>query len=428
MLIPFAIVLASLLAFAPRPPSADALDLLVRQLRYEELEARLASTPVGSDHDYFAGILANREGRPAESIRLLEQTLPQIQTQNPARMAIALETLADDYFKDCRYAEAIGAYENLFNNFSKQIDKSDLQSLKDDYSTVKLLKNAPAQTISIDGPVRVPTHRSTIDSIDTELTVNGVTASWILDTGANISTVSASFARRLGLQPSTEQARTQGSTGAENRVRVAILPEMRLGAATVHNIVLLVLDDKNLDVTIGPGKHYKIDAIVGYPVFQALGVLTFSTNGELAAGAAANHAGTGARLFMNKLTPLLECGVNGRPLLFSFDTGANGSEFSARYYREFPWALRSSERKPFAFGGAGGAKRINTYVLPEVILTIDGASAALKNVPVIPVPIEPDIDKVYGNLGRDLIAGFRSFTVDFANMRFSLGPKVAQTN
>jgi predicted aspartyl protease len=358
----------------------------------------------------------------------LRQTLPEIENENPARAAIALESLADDYVKTCRYAEAIGAYANLFDNFSKQIDKSDLRSLKDDYSTVRLLENAPAQTISIDGPVRIQTHRGPIGSIDAELTVNGITASWILDTGANFSTMSASFARRLGLELSTGEAQTQGSTGAESRLHIAILPELKLSAATVHNVVVLVLDDKSLDITTGPGKHHSIDAIVGYPVFQALGSVTFTKAGEFAAAASAEQTGSAARLFMNKLTPLIECGVNGRQLLFAFDTGANGSEFSVRYYREFPAAFQSLDRKPLLFGGAGGAKRVEVYVLAQAILTIDGASAALRQVPVVPVPIVSDIDQVYGNLGRDLVEGFQSFTLDFVKMQFRLGPKTAHTN
>jgi hypothetical protein len=32
------------------------------------------------------------------------------------------------------------------------------------------------------------------------------------------------------------------------------------------------------------------------------------------------------------------------------------------------------------------------------------------------------MDKVYGNLGRDLVETFPSFTIDFANMRFFIEP------
>ncbi|MGH9613397.1 MAG: hypothetical protein ACRD4P_09990 [Bryobacteraceae bacterium] len=145
-----------------------------------------------------------------------------------------------------------------------------------------------------------------------------------------------------------------------------------------------------------------------------------SYRGKFEAGTAAEQPGTGTRLFMNKLTPLIECSVDGRTL-FSFDTGANGSEFSARYYREFVSMFRSLPRVPSTTGGAGGIKKIDVYILPRVFLTVGGTRVALHRVPVSPAPFESAMDETYGNLGRDLVAGFQSFTLDFANMRFRLG-------
>lgn len=112
----------------------------------------------------------------------------------------------------------------------------------------------------------------------------------------------------------------------------------------------------------------------------------------------------------------------GRKLLFSFDTGATSSVFSVRYYREFPSAFRSLKRKSYGVPDAGGVKNIPAYVLPQAVLTVGEAKAALHWVAVIPVPIGTGLDKVYGNPGRDLISGFRSFTLDFVNMRFTLEP------
>lgn len=73
-------------------------------------------------------------------------------------------------------------------------DKTELKSTEDDYHTVVLLKDAPPQTISFEGGGRVdvPTHRNPVlDAIEGKLKVNGVEESWIFDTGANLSTVSA---------------------------------------------------------------------------------------------------------------------------------------------------------------------------------------------------------------------------------------------
>ena len=46
----------------------------------------------------------------------------------------------------------------------------------------------------------------------------------------------------------------------------------------------------------------------------------------------------------------------------------------------------------------------------------------LHGVPVLP-RLGTDGDNFFGNLGRDLTDPYSSFTIDFANMRFALGPK-----
>ncbi|HTD22809.1 MAG TPA: aspartyl protease family protein [Terriglobales bacterium] len=409
---------------ATLPQSTTALDVDVKELRYEELEAALDTVAAGAEHDYFAGVLANREGRAAESIPLLQRSLPAIKTRNPTRTAVALSTLADDYVKSYRYADATATYQELLKHFSEQLDKVELQDVEDGYNTARLLQDAPPQSVSIDGPVRVPTHRSSLGTIDAELTVNGVKASWVLDTGANFSVVTASFARRLRLQISKEEAQTQGITGAENHLHVAILPELKLGAASVHNVVLLVLDDDSLELPAGAFRRYRIDAVLGYPVFEALGRITFTSDGELDAGVAAAQATSGGRLFMNEMTPLLESTVSGRKLLFSFDTGAARSMFFERYYREFSSIFVSLKKESFGIAGAGGQKKVDTYYLRQAVFTVGEAEATLDRVPVMTKPMGIILEKCYGNLGRDLMGNFRSVTIDFANMRLALGEKL----
>jgi predicted aspartyl protease len=284
-----------------------------------------------------------------------------------------------------------------------------------------LLRNAPPQTIAFDGRIDLPTHRNPVlDSIETNLTVNGVEQPWILDTGANFSTVSASFASKLKVRVSQDVAQTQGITGAENKLHVALLPEMKLGGATIRNVVLLVLDDNNLNVQTGKKTHYQVNAVLGYPVLQALKRITFTKDGHFFAGPDSPSGQGGARLYMNELTPLLECEVENRRILFSFDTGANGTVLSDRYYRDFPDQFKGLKKKPHEMSGAGGMQKTTAFYLPQVQLVVGQAHPVLHDVPVLGT----DMDRLYGNLGRDLVDPYRSFTIDFESVRFLLGNKL----
>jgi hypothetical protein len=403
-----------------QPASSADLDLYVKNYDYAQLEQDVDAMPQSPDRDYFRGVLANRTNRLADSIELLTAVLPQLESSAPERAAVALDALADDYVKSFRYDDAIPMYEKLLSNFSSHSGAVEKQSTEDDYHAVLLLKGAPPQTISFAGAIDLATHRNPVlGTIDADLTVNGVEQSWILDTGANFSTVSASFAAKLGVQLSRDSAQTEGITGAENKLQVAILPEMKLGGATIRNVVLLVLDDANLNVPTGK-THYQINAVLGYPVMQALQRITFTKDGHFLAGPDSPFGRDGARLYMDELTPLLECDVENRKLLFSFDTGADESALSDRYRHEFPYAFKGLHKKPYGMGGAGGVKIMRAYYLPEVRLGVGQAHPALYKVPVVP-PIGSDIDRRYGNLGRDLVDPYTSFTIDFGNMSFLLG-------
>jgi hypothetical protein len=405
----------------------DGADLEVKELRFDKLEARLRTMPAGAERDYFAGVLANATGQITESIRLLNSALPLLRTSRLDRAAVALEDLADDYNKSFRYADAARADDDLLTHFSGQLRPEELQSAKDDAGVMQILREAPAQTITWDGAVRLKTERNPLNSMNVDLAVNGVRGPWLLDTGANLSVVSRSFAERLGLKllPGTAQT-TAGLTGIENPLRVALLPTLQMGGGTLHNVVVMVLNDANLNISLGKST-YQINGIIGYPVFQALGTITFLRDGEFAAGDKTQASGVGARMFMNGLTPIIECKVEGTDLPFSFDTGASDTDFLLRYYQRFHSESGSWKKAKNKTSGAGGTVKQKVYVQPHINLGVGDKTVSLKNVPIHTSGTGSNNAEVYGNLGQDVVANFESFTLDFSTMTFTLGAPLSPT-
>jgi hypothetical protein len=123
-------------------------------------------------------------------------------------------------------------------------------------------------------------------------------------------------------------------------------------------------------------------------------------------------------MFMQELTPLLNCKVEGHDLLFSFDTGASGTIFSLKFFRTFQDELKSLKKTNSAIAGAGGRRSLSSVKAPEVKIGIGDATAVLKNADVFTAPLGTDVDLLYGNMGRDVTNQFRSFTLDFKAMRF----------
>lgn len=404
---------------------ADGPDAQVKEFCLDDLEARLQAMQAGPEREYFAGVIANRTGHLEDSIRLLNDALSNIRVSEPARAAIALEALADDYNKSFRYDDAARTYDDLLAHFTAQLDPNRLQGTKDDSGVMHLLRGVPVQEITWQAPVRLKTERDAIGSVVTELQVNGVRGQWLLDTGANFSVVTRGFAQRLGLKPLPGFGQTTaGVTGIENPLQVAVLPLLQMGAATLRNVVVLILDDASLKVGLGH-QTYQINAIIGYPVFQALGAITFLREGVFEAGAAARQNAAGTRLYMKLLTPVIECGVEGKELPFTFDTGASASSLSVRYYNRFRAEVGSWKKGENTSGGAGGIVRRKIYLQPKLNLTIGDATATLENVSIFPEKMGSDLDELFGNLGQDVVARFESFTLDFSKMTFSLGRPLA---
>jgi hypothetical protein len=197
-----------------------------------------------------------------------------------------------------------------------------------------------------------------------------------------------------------------------------------MGGATLRNVVVIVLDDANLK--IGMGKQaYQINGIIGYPVYQALGAVTFLHGGGFEAGEKTRSSAARTRMYMKLLTPVIECAVEGKNLPFSFDTGASGTTLSARYYERFRSESGTWKKGKNKSGGAGGVVTRKVYLQPRVNLGIGDKTATLKMVPIFLSTMGSGIDDLYGNLGQDVVAGFDSFTLDFAAMTFSWGESLA---
>jgi hypothetical protein len=399
----------------------DGADLQLKEFRLDELQAALRIMPLGPEHDYFAGMLANRTNHISQSIQLLNSVLPALRTSRSDRAAIALQALADDYNKKFQYGDAARVYDDLLGHFSNQLKPEQLQGTKDDMGVMRILREAPAQTITWNGDVRLKTERNPMNSMNLVLTVNGVRGPWLLDTGANISVVSNSFAERLGLRflPGIAEAQA-GITGVENPLHVALLSTLEIGGATLHNVVVMVLEDANLNISLGKSA-YQIHGIIGYPVFQALGAIRFAQDGEFEAGDKARATGTGARMYMDHLSPIIECKVEGSSLPFNFDTGASETELFVRYYQRFRSESGTWKRGKTKTAGAGGVVKQKIYVQPQLNLDIGDKIVILKRVAIQTSRTGSENEFLYGNLGQDIVVNFESFTLDFSAMKFTLG-------
>jgi predicted aspartyl protease len=420
MLRALALTLCLLTASVAAQTQITKLDTDAAQLRYDDLALDLAQTPPGPEHDLFAGVLADRTSRFDDALRLLTP-LASAANLSPSRLALVLGSLADANLKLFRYAQASALYTRLLTTDPAGLPPNLLKDDQDDSDTLKLLLTAPPQTITIDGPVNLPTHSDPLGSIAADLTVHNITAPWILDTGANFTAISETFAHQLGLTFSTGTAHTQGATGAENPIHTAIIDTLPIGDATLHNVVVLILPDASLTIQLGKKKQYVIPAALGYPVFQALGIIRFTHDHHFLAGPTLPLTGDSSPIYMEKLNVLFSCRTHNHPRPFLFDSGANATTFFVPYYRDFLVDFLHEKQGTRRGYGVGGTSSDQVYILDHVDLELANRIVDLQHIAVFKTPQNTLADDYEGSLGRDLISSFDSLTLDLTHDRVYLG-------
>jgi|SRR5882762_2024622 len=132
-------------------------------------------------------------------------------------------------------------------------------------------------------------------------------------------------------------------------------------------------------------------------------------------------------MYLNELTPIVMCKVEGVDLPFSFDSGASSTDLLILYYERFRNESKAWKKGKTRVSGAGGTVKRRIYIQPQVKLVIGDKAVTLERVTIYTSGTGTASNAhLYGNLGQDVVANFESFTLDFSTMTFSLGKLLPQ--
>jgi len=412
--VPLLLLLFAAPLFSQHRSSVASLDTLIEQKDYLELERRLNHHPGGEDGDFFRGIVANRKNAVPESIRLLEPLVAKLAPKRPTwREQELLRTLADDYSKNFDYAKSADTFAVLLKRYNKTLPPEQLRSAHERRGAMQILRSSPKQNVDLNAPSMLASTRNELGLVEIPVVIGGRSELWVLDTGANTSVITESTARRIGLELLPGTAQTEGLTGAPVQFHVGVLPELKIGNTTFHNVELDVVEDKQFYIG-----GYQISGIIGYSLQSAMRRITLYADGRVGVNTEPTSE-SGSEMFMEEQMPAGAAQAAGKLLLFTLDTGAGGSTFSFRFYNTVKPRLTQAMQGYSELAGAGGTRKRRNYRLPELKMSIGGGDVTLKSAPVLPERVGGGsvVDLFFGNLGQDVFAAFRSFTFDFERMR-----------
>lgn len=260
------------------------------------------------------------------------------------------------------------------------------------------------------GSARVPLVWNDFGSQSADVAVNGVTSSWFVDTGAEITVVTESLARRMAVPIVADRIRV-GTTTADVFGKVGIIGRLSIGTAAVENVPVLILPDAQLMV----GNVHQIDGILGLPVMAAFGRVAWVDAGRsFALGEAAPKARPSSpRIYWHDEGLGVPVSTPRGILGAHLDTGANATDWREEGLTLLdPGTIAAATDEVAHVGGAGGVVEVKQKQLPLLTFRLGPVPVTLRKVSLNgPGPTSA------ARIGMDAVSQFGVFILDFEQMR-----------
>ena len=359
---------------------------------------------------FYRGVVACRFGQENTGIEVLRNFLA-LNADGPlARQAH--EEIAEAFERTYRYSDAARQWAEWLRLTPKE--DPDREGNANTQALLESLGDVRPERCLFGPDVPIHATHNRLGSWDVPVQINDVTGAWIFDTGANLSTVTESEAKRMGLTIHEVKAWVDGSTGQRNSLHIAVANTIRFGGAQVDNGVLLVLRDEALNIS---PLHYQISGILGLPVLRAIGRIGIGKSGEVVMGPSVPASAGPPNLYFDGQSPIVEIEHNRHQLQMFFDSGANATVL----YPSFRKALLSREQshlqnKREKTAGAGGTIYQRTSaVVPTLSIDLLGKEIELERISLLHEPPTGSSRYRDGVIGMDALR--EGLLIDFPAMR-----------
>ena len=310
------------------------LNQLLEQKDYFRLSEQLQINKEKISKDrflYYKAFVDNAFGENTQSIAQVEVLLETYKTNfNDSIAEKILALKADNYIHTHQYKQASVIYGDILNQFSKDLDSADIADYKNMKSLFETLGTIAPQVMQEHQTVKIASYRNQFNHLMAPIKVNEIAEDFIFDTGANLSTISESQAKKMNLKLFEQNIDVGSSTGINVASKLAVADSLYFGPILFKNVVFIVMPDEKLSF---PEIDYYIHGIIGFPVIHQLEEIHLNKDGSIVVPEKPTASNL-KNMFLEGLTPVIKTTSGKDTLLFTFDTGASQSELSYFYYKE----------------------------------------------------------------------------------------------
>jgi predicted aspartyl protease len=320
----------------------------------------------------------------------------------------AYEWLSHLYFYRGQYSSLMAVMEKRWAEFPNKPERQQEQKALEGFRGLPnqiLEKSEPSALHHEDGSIFIP------------LSINGTTATYFFDTGAWISCMSESEARRLKLSVRETSGTLGNSSGTRVGFRTAIAREVVIGNVRFRDVSFAIFpDDQEPWSVLAPGRR----GIIGIPMVVGFHILRWSRAGTL------QIAGKAAPLDIRKSNLVFDNDhltvggvVEGRQIRATLDTGAVTTDLYKPFADAFEDLLKEKgTRDSTEVRGIGHTEAFDSVTIPQLTIRLGGAEPVLNPARVLLKSIGADC--CVGNFGMDLFRQAAAFRIDFGAMTFEM--------
>lgn len=357
---------------------------------------------------YTEAVLKNVFNKPEDSEKNIDILIHR-KKAIPDSLLVKLYYLKkDNHIKLYEYRKAAETINVLMKKFPKMLSSEQMKDLQNDYILWYSLKGISKQEVLIsrDTDLLIKEDKAGLKNIS--ISVKQDFVDFVFDTGANISVITSSHAKKYGLHIFPSQIEVNAITGKIVYAHPAVCNELRIGNVVVKNIVFLVFEDSDLAF---PQISYQINGIIGFPVIEAMKEITLTLDGHLRVSKDQNQKMQASNMVLDGLIPLIFFDENP----YTFDTGANTTLLYRPYFLDNQKMIEKNyQLSEINFGGAGGNDKQKGFRI-EKEFEISGKKIGVDNIFLL-INKTAKEGNIYGNVGQDLIRQFKTMKLNFKEM------------
>lgn len=335
---------------------------------------------------------------------------------NDTIMADLLEIQSRNYGRMFQYKKVIEVSHKLLDEYPHLIDSAKTKHYKENIELYGKVADLEPTIIHKEENVEIKSTRNPMMNLVTvPVRCGGINKDFLFDTGAEMSCVSMSKAKQMGMTI-YETDITVETSSYEVKANLAVADSLYIGDILFERVLLLVVPIMNI-----PELDFLISGIIGVPEMRLMEEVHIKKDGSIFIPKAVQEF-TSQNMFYEGLSgvyPIVRLNSGTDTLNMALDYGATQSYLSQKYLKEHQQEIeKKCESKETSDYGLGGKKNFKSYIIKDLPYKIGIKKSVLSSIPVKDCPTSAG--EFDGLIGQDIFLPFEEVKINFKNMHLEI--------